>query len=91
MLDTTERPIADKVTETARGFRNKYRIDKRTLFRREGGQKFYREPGEYLSAYVWPSRDVAETRAAEWLRHTERSLRTQGVTCEYLGAFPVSA
>lgn len=29
-------------------------------------------PGETLGIYAWPSRDVAETKAADWLAYYER-------------------
>jgi hypothetical protein len=90
MLDTINVPATEKVTEPSRQWANRYRIDKRTKFRTDAGNTFYRDAGTYDAERAWPSKDVAEHRAGEYMAHIARELRKQGVTCEYLGAFPVS-
>lgn len=81
---TIERPKVATRTKPPLGWRNKWRA----LVGFDYGEDGSRVPGEeYDGEYLHPSKDVAETVAAESLAHYTAQLGR--APFEYLGAFPV--
>jgi hypothetical protein len=83
--DVTERaPRAQlhRPTAPAKRWRNRWRHTKKVVF--ESG--FSAGPSEHLGPSVFPSREVAEQRAADWLRDHPDMVTLCGVI--YLGATP---
>lgn len=80
MLDTTERPSTDKITEPAKRWRNWFRATERCFC---NGQ-IYSQGDKIPGRDTHPSRDLAETEAAV-------SLSRCIWAYEYLGAYPVEA
>ena len=63
MLDTIERPSTDKITEPAKRWRNKWKALVHSYERHAPHIKY--APGQIFDGYtVWPSKDVAEQKAA---------------------------
>lgn len=91
MLDTTERPCTDKITEPSKQWRNKYQA----LASYFGssistGEEVFREIGDvFWGPRAWPSKEIAEQKAHE-LSLIPTTAMTRGLV-EYLGAFPVTA
>lgn len=72
--------------EPSRAWRNLWRVDVAFPLNQNA---FWHTPGERWGAYIWPSKDIAESRA---IRDIE-SWAKQGYNdiCTHLGAFPVEA
>jgi len=83
---TATRRKAKSLTKPPKGWRNRWRA--LVGFDHESGATHY--PGEeYDGEFLHPSKDIAETVAAESLAYV---LRQHGYPIyEYLGAFPVEA
>lgn len=83
MLDTKEKPVEGKVTEPSRQWRNRFRHLAPVPF--VNGVTL--GTGDHWGFNIFPSKDAAETRAAQWIATQPSPLRGD---VEYLGAFPVT-
>lgn len=77
MLEVKDAPALDAVEEPAKQWRNLYR----THVAMNSPTLGLLPPGEHWSAYVWPSREIAEQKA---------SYSVAGLGCEWLGAYPAN-
>lgn len=84
-LLTTPELSTKRAIEPAKRWRNKYRNHGDWFRTRAGGQC---PPGEFWGELIFPSRDMAETRA-KWLQSMSGSPRW--ALCEWIDAFPEDA
>lgn len=72
------RPAPDEaqLSRVPRGcWRNRWRLIKPVLVEDPSGVSNWVRPGEFLSSFLWPSREVAEEKAAQALREGHPSVR----------------
>lgn len=86
MNDTIERTTTEKLTEPANGWVNRWKITQ--PFRWLNGD--VQPAATYEAPDTWPSKDIAEQKAADWLAKEARTLVRLGADIRYLGAFPVT-
>lgn len=88
MLDTKEKPVEGKVTEPAKQWRNWWKALEDGCIVEETRERL-KTGALVCSAGVYPSKEVAEQKAADGLAYLQKRYgRTNH--CEYLGAFPVT-
>ena len=76
-------PKIEKATRPAKAWRNKYRVFERIDYSDETVDF----PGISWAVFVWPSKEIAEEQAADWMSDP---IGGHGCAIEYLGAFPVT-
>lgn len=86
MIDTTDKPITEKITRPAKQWRNKWRTLK--AFYAEHHNRVMVPGDEYYGTLKYPSKEEAELQAASCF--LDSNFAAYHAEAEYLGAHPVT-
>lgn len=88
MMDTTERPCTDKITEPAKQWRNWYRALRKTSPCPLRGGKRFKRGDIFPSTVSWPTKEIAEQKYLDEAAERSKVFGINNDNCEHLGAFP---